>query len=79
MFYSDTKGLSGKAEVIKGAGERHRLWSPGWSPRGTKDLQVYLGVRIKTTFKRRRRSELVVEQEKKKIKRKFLKLVFKRQ
>ena len=66
MLYSDTKGLADKAEVIKGAGERHGLWSLGWSPRGTTDLQVYIGERIKTTLKRRRRSELVVEQEKKK-------------
>ncbi|KAK7137447.1 hypothetical protein R3I93_017516 [Phoxinus phoxinus] len=64
---TDTKGLADKAEVIKVAGERHGVWSPGWSPRGTKDLQVYIGERIKTTLKRRRRSELVVDLEKKKL------------
>lgn len=36
--FSDTKGLSDKADVIKDAGERDGLWSPGWSPQGTKEL-----------------------------------------
>lgn len=66
-YYSDTKGLSDKANVIKSAGERDGLWSPGWSPRETKELRAYLGERIKTTLKRRRRTELVVQQEKDKL------------
>ncbi len=53
-YYSDTKGLSDKANVIKSAGERDSLWSPGWSPRETKELRAYLGDRIKTTLKRRK-------------------------
>lgn len=54
------------ADVIKEAGERDSLWSPGWSHRGTKELQAYPGKRIKTTLKRG--SELVVRQEEDKLK-----------
>ncbi len=57
-YYSDTKGLSDKANVIKSAGERDGLWSPGWSPRETKELRAYLGERIKTTLKEEKRTEL---------------------
>ncbi|KAA0712561.1 hypothetical protein E1301_Tti017117 [Triplophysa tibetana] len=68
---NNTKGLYEKTNFIKEAGERDGLWSPGWSPCGSKDMQQYLAEKIKTTLKKMRRSEMVVEEEKLALKQKL--------
>ncbi len=66
-YYSDTKGLSDKANVIKSAGERDGLWSPGWSPSRNQGTASLPWRENKDDAKKKKRTELVVQQEKDKL------------
>ncbi|XP_034082383.1 uncharacterized protein LOC117552833 isoform X2 [Gymnodraco acuticeps] len=57
MQIKDTKDLKLKAAVIAIHGEAEGIWLPGWRPNRSTSLPSYLGERIKTTLRKRRRSE----------------------
>ncbi|KAK5902895.1 hypothetical protein CesoFtcFv8_008110 [Champsocephalus esox] len=57
MQIKDTKDLKMKAAVIAIDGEAKGIWLPGWRPNGTKSLPSYLGERIKSALRKRRRSD----------------------
>ncbi|KAI4790508.1 hypothetical protein KUCAC02_034589 [Chaenocephalus aceratus] len=57
MQIKDTKVLKMKADVIAIDGEAKSIWLPGWRPNGSKSLPSYLGERIKSALRKRRRSD----------------------
>ncbi|KAI4788323.1 hypothetical protein KUCAC02_023589 [Chaenocephalus aceratus] len=57
MQIKDTKDLNQKATVIAIDGEEKGIWLPDWRPKETTCLQAYLGERIKSALRKRRRSD----------------------